>query len=457
MDSLWPQRLSILKTDTVKTLTVKDSDFLKNPKHTYRMCCKPNASSKISSLKVGSDLITSDWEIEKELTNYVKTICGEEQKENHSDTPYIPTRSNPDYVHNPHLSNMLTAPTTEETLSMIADLSDSSPGHDAISPKIIKIISTKVWNTRVLKPKTTIQAEIRNKRYSQQLATKAKKSGLTEIPKEWITPEDTEMTIIGRPTMFPKLLTRLINLCLITKDIPKDEKHSIITPIAKSGSQVRDTKNIRPIAVGPIIARIINKMMARRLADKLTRHSLLDPAQYAFLPGRSIHEPINSILNCLDDYKNRLGTTLRTGCYIIYYDISKAYDCIKWSSIERALERLGIDPNFIDFVMNTLAGSTLAMKTNLSGRTTERVQMHGAIKQGCPLAPLLFAIVMDELHRGYRNIGGYQPLAACPKILSRGYCDGTAILSNLSELIKMNDWTKKFMFDHGLNMLSKPR
>ena len=94
----WPQRLSILKTDTIKTLNVKDSDFLKNPKHTYRMCCKPNASSKISSLKVGSDLITSDWEIEKELTNYVKTICGQEQKENLLDTPYIPTRNNPDYI-----------------------------------------------------------------------------------------------------------------------------------------------------------------------------------------------------------------------------------------------------------------------------------------------------------------------------------------------------------------------
>ena len=449
----WPKRLSILKLNTIKTSAIKDADFLKNPKHTYRLCCKPNASSKISALKVGPDIITSDRGIEKELTNYIRTICGDEQKESHSDTPYSSTRKNPDYVHNVHLSNMLVTPTTEETLSMISDLSDSSPGHDAISPKIIKIISTKVWNTKVLKPKVTIQAEIRNKRYSQSLAAKAKASGLVDIPKEWLTPEETEMTIIGRPTRFVKLLTRLINLCLITKDIPNDEKHSIVTPIAKSGSQVRDTKNIRPIAVGPIIARIINKMMARRLADKLVRHNLLDPAQYAFLPGRSIHEPINSVLHCLDDYKSRQGTNLSTGCYIIYYDISKAYDCVRWSSIERALELLGMDPNFIDFVMNTLAGSTLAMKTNLSGRTTERVQMHGAIKQGCPLAPLLFAIVMDELHRGYRNIGGYQPMGTCPKVSSRGYCDDTTIISNsFKELTKMNDWTKKFMTDHGLNI-----
>jgi hypothetical protein len=48
------------------------------------------------------------------------------------------------------------------------------------------------------------------------------------------------------------------------------------------------------------------------------------------------------------------------------------------------------------------------MRTNLSGRVTSPVELRKAIKQGCPLAPLLFAIVMDELHSNYRAIGGYQ-------------------------------------------------
>ena len=246
---------------------------------------------------------------------------------------------------------------------------------------------------------------------------------------------------------------RLIELCFLTKDIPNSEKHSVVTPIPKTGNQINDTKNIRPIAVGPIFARIINKMIARRLADRFTSHDILDPAQHAFLPGKSIHEPNNSVLHCLEDYRSRTKTNQATGCYLIYYDISKAYDCIRWDSIERALERLGMDPNLVDFVMNTLEGSTLAIKTNIPGRTTSRVTMHGAIKQGCPLAPLLFAIVMDELHKGYRTIGGYQALGGAPIVASRGYCDDTVILSNsMAELSKMNAWTIKFMATHGLNI-----
>ena len=117
----------------------------------------------------------------------------------------------------------------------------------------------------------------------------------------------------------------------------------------------------------------------------------------------------------------------KPSCYAIYYDISKAYDCTRWSSIERALRRIGADQDLIDFVMNSLEGTTLAMKTGLKGQITPKVTLEKAIKQGCPLAPLLFALVMDELHAGYRTRGGYKLKNANKVMSSRGYCDDTMI------------------------------
>ena len=72
-----------------------------------------------------------------------------------------------------------------------------------------------------------------------------------------------------------------------------------------------------------------------------------------------------------------------------------------------ALRRIGVGEAVVEYVMNSLKGTTLAMKTSIPGRITPAVEIHKAVKQGCPLAPLLFALVMDELHEGYRKIGGY--------------------------------------------------
>ena len=81
--------------------------------------------------------------------------------------------------------------------------------------------------------------------------------------------------------------------------------------------------------------------------------------------------------------------------------------------------------------------------------------MKKAIKQGCPLAPHLFDIVMDELHRGYRKIGGYK-LDKGPKISSVGYCDDTVIFAEDRDTIEeMNDWTAAFMKFHQLTLSEK--
>jgi hypothetical protein len=51
--------------------------------------------------------------------------------------------------------------------------------------------------------------------------------------------------------------------------------------------------------VGPTIARLVNKILATRLDNVLDEHSILDPAQAAFLPGRSIHDTLDDFIQCL--------------------------------------------------------------------------------------------------------------------------------------------------------------
>jgi hypothetical protein len=248
------------------------------------------------------------------------------------------------------------------------------------------------------------------------------------------------------------LATIITNLCLSARDIPQQEKENIVTGLPKSEGSVFSTDNIRPISVGPIFGRLINKLVATRLGRTFALHPILDPAQFAFLPGKSIHEPIDTIIKCFTQSRDAPDSSLEKPCYAIFYDISKAYDTICWSSISRALRRIGAPAELIEFVASTLLGTTLRMRTNISGRVTPSVQLHKAIKQGCPLAPLLFAIIMDELHANYRAIGGYK-LRNGPTVSSRGYCDDTVILaSDLATLTRLHQATHDFFALHNLKL-----
>jgi hypothetical protein len=242
------------------------------------------------------------------------------------------------------------------------------------------------------------------------------------------------------------------------RDIPISSKTSFVTALPKDEGTIHSFDNIRPISVSPILGRLINKLKATRLGTALTTHTILhSESQYVFLPGKNIHDPISAIMQCYERSSSALDNSPDRACYAIFYDISKAYDTLCWSSIFRALRRIGAPPALIDYVRNSLHGTRLAMRTNIRGRLTPTVTISKAVKQGCPLAPLLFAIVMDELHTQYARIGGYT-LEDGTVVASRGYCDDTAIYIVANDLItlqRLHDVTYTFFTKHNLILSTK--
>jgi hypothetical protein len=113
--------------------------------------------------------------------------------------------------------------------------------------------------------------------------------------------QDTPNTISRKnnPTLALKLLRWIIKMSFKTKDIPTAEKGNIVTGLPKTEGQVNSTDTLRPISVGPVIGKIINHVVATRLGKAIVAHKLMDNAQFAFLPGRSIHGAIGELLECL--------------------------------------------------------------------------------------------------------------------------------------------------------------
>ena len=81
-------------------------------------------------------------------------------------------------------------------------------------------------------------------------------------------------------------LTKLFNKSLETGVFPCEWKRSNVTPVFKSGS--RDNPGyFRPISVVPVVAKILEKLVAQQLNAYFESHQLLSPHQCAYRQKRS--------------------------------------------------------------------------------------------------------------------------------------------------------------------------
>jgi retron-type reverse transcriptase len=93
--------------------------------------------------------------------------------------------------------------------------------------------------------------------------------------------------------------------------------------------------DFRPISLIPVIAKIVTKMMATRLAPFM--NTLISRSQSAFIKTRSIHDNYH--------YARRLHKA-KTPALLLKLDIKKAFDSVRWDYLVDLLQRLGFPPRF---------------------------------------------------------------------------------------------------------------
>ncbi|GBG84325.1 hypothetical protein CBR_g38296 [Chara braunii] len=80
---------------------------------------------------------------------------------------------------------------------------------------------------------------------------------------------------------------------------------------------------------------------------------------------------------------------------IVLLDLEKAYDRVSWPFVLSTLRHMGIGPNFCEWVKTLYFHATASIMIN--GRISPSFPLIRSVRQGCPLAPLLFVMQMDVL------------------------------------------------------------
>ena len=76
-------------------------------------------------------------------------------------------------------------------------------------------------------------------------------------------------------------------------------------------------------------------------------------------------------------------------------DAEKAFDRVEWALLFQSLEKFGIGSSFINWVRLLYYNPKASVVTN--GRRSPPFQLHRGTRQGRPLSPLIFALVLEPL------------------------------------------------------------
>ena len=195
------------------------------------------------------------------------------------------------------------------------------------------------------------------------------------------------------PPIFWEKATAIFNASMRYSYIPAKWKVAVVCMIPKEGKDWKTVKGYRPISLLNALAKMMERLIARRTVSELKARGILPPSQSAFLNRHTV-----------EDHPFRLAEMASTGLMnkedtvIVCLDVEGAFDRVWHQGLLYKLRDFGFPNCALAWMASFLDSRTFRVRIGNSHSESRKIL--GGVPQGSPLSPILYVLYTADLLRG---------------------------------------------------------
>ena len=219
------------------------------------------------------------------------------------------------------------------------------------------------------------------------------------------------------------LLSNLFNECLSLGIYPNSFKTALVQPRYKSGSR-KSILNYRPISILPVLGKVFERLIFKRLYNFVTNSGIISPNQFGFIKNKSTSQANLKLIHTCLPALNKETYTLS-----VFLDFSKAFECVNHKILLDKMYRYGIRGNSNSLIKSYL--SNRRQRVKIDDILSDEVGIDVGVPQGSCNGPLFYLLYANDLNRILDGVSTVM------------FADDTVVSisgTNINEIVqKMND------------------
>ena len=184
-------------------------------------------------------------------------------------------------------------------------------------------------------------------------------------------------------------LLQLFNESWKRGQLPKEWKKAEIVPIPKHSGTTKVEK-LRPISLISVVGKLMDKLVARRIAERGEREGWFPSWQGGFRAGRGVSDQLVCFSHTVTDAWRR-----RRHCITAFLDASKAYDRVCRNGLIMKLIKLGVRGRLLRWIVDFISKRMGRVRCN--GEQSEYREYRYGLPQGSCLSPILFNVFFSDM------------------------------------------------------------